>query len=452
MENSENQEQPKPGFFQSTTAKMIMVGVLTLFLLIPLEYVKNLIFERSERKEEVVNEVTELWGKDVHFYGPTLRIPYKTYTETSVVDAKTKQVQIQKTSYINYAYFFPEQLKNKSDIKKNTSLKRGLYNNVVFTANMAFDGYFGKPNFEKLQIKTEDVLWDKAVIIVKTTNLKSIKSDLNIKLNNQTFVFESKAQDDKFYGELETNVFDYNLLKTDENIHFNFSMLYNGSNSVSFIPLGKTTTVSIDSDWESPSFEGSFAANTDSKTLNEKGFHADWKVLHINRPFAQEHLEKMPNLNEFLFGVKLIETVNEYQQNERASKYGFLVIGLTFLIFFLLQSISKISIHIFQYSMIGLALIMFYTLLISITEHSSFTLAYIISAISVILMIVLYSFSILKVKKFPLFIGASLTALYTFIFVIIQLENYALLVGSIGLFLILGAVMYCSRKIDWKNN
>ena len=452
MENSENQNQPQTNFFQSTTAKMIMVGVLTLFLLIPLEYVKNLISERSERKEEVVNEVTELWGKDVHFYGPTLRIPYKTYSETSVVDAKTKQVQIQKTAYTNYSYFFPEQLKNKSNIKKNTSLKRGLYNNVVFTANMAFDGYFGKPNFEKLQIKAEDVLWDKAVIIVKTSNLKSIKSDLNIKLNNQTFVFESKAQEDKFYGELETNAFDYNTLKSGENINFNFPMQYNGSNSVKFIPVGKTTTVNIDSDWESPSFEGSFAANTDSKTINKQGFHADWKVLHINRPFAQEHLEKMPNLNEFLFGVKLIETVDEYQQNERASKYGFLVIGLTFLIFFLIQSISKISIHIFQYSMIGLALIMFYTLLISITEHSSFSLAYIIAAISVIVMIVLYSFSILKIKKFPLFIGASLTALYTFIFVIIQLENYALLVGSIGLFLILGAVMYFSRKIDWKNN
>lgn len=452
MENSENQEQKQTNFFQSATAKMIMVGVLTLFLLIPLEYVKNLIFERSERKKEVVNEVAELWGKDIYFYGPTLRIPYKTYSETSVVDAKTKQVQIQKTAYTNYAYFFPEQLKNKSDIKKNTSLKRGLYNNVVFSANMNFEGFFGKPNFEKLQIKDEDVLWDKAVIIVKTSNLKSIKSDLNIKLNNQVFVFESKAQEDKFYGELETNIFDYNALKSDENINFNFSMQYNGSNSVKFIPVGKTTTVSIDSDWESPSFEGSFAANTDSKTINKTGFHADWKVLHINRPFAQQHLEKMPNLDEFLFGVKLIETVDEYQQNERASKYGFLVIGLTFLIFFLIQSISKISIHIFQYSMIGLALIMFYTLLISITEHSSFTLAYIISAISVIVMIVVYSFSILKIKKFPLFIGVALTALYTFIFVIIQLENYALLVGSIGLFLILGAVMYFSRKIDWKNN
>jgi len=151
------------------------------------------------------------------------------------------------------------------------------------------------------------------------------------------------------------------------------------------------------------------------------------------------------------FGAKLIDTVDEYQQNERAVKYGFLVIGLTFLIFFLIQSVNKINIHIFQYTMLGLALIMFYTLLIAITEHSSFSLAYLIASIAVIGMIVLYSISFLKVKKFPLFIGMALSGLYALIYVIIQLENYALLVGSIGLFVILGLVMYFSRKIDWYN-
>uniref|UniRef100_UPI00286C5AE3 inner membrane CreD family protein n=1 Tax=Flavobacterium sp. TaxID=239 RepID=UPI00286C5AE3 len=183
--------------------------------------------------------------------------------------------------------------------------------------------------------------------------------------------------------------------------------------------------------------------------VDKKGFHADWKILDINRSFSQQYSTKIPNLNEYSFGVKLIETVDEYQQNERASKYGFLVIGLTFLIFFLIQSISKINIHIFQYSMIGIALIMFYTLLISITEHSSFTLAYAIAGTAVVALITLYSISILKNRKFPIFIGISLSVLYTFIFVIIQLEDYALLVGSIGLFLILAAVMYFSRKIDW---
>jgi inner membrane protein len=143
--------------------------------------------------------------------------------------------------------------------------------------------------------------------------------------------------------------------------------------------------------------------------------------------------------------------VDEYQKSERSAKYGFLVIGLTFLIFFLIQTMSKIDIHPFQYLMIGLALTMFYTLLVSISEHSNFLKAYLVAGISVVVLITLYSKSILKNLKFPLFICLSLTALYTFIYVIIQLENYALLVGSIGLFLILAIVMFVSRKIDWNN-
>ena len=450
MENQVQENQNKSSFFQSTTAKMMMVGLLTLVLLIPLEFVKSLISERSQRKQEVTDEVTQLWGKDVQFYGPIMQIPYKTYEEYNVTNPKTKVVTIERSATISYAYFFPEKLNNTSNVKKNTSLKRGIYNNVVFNANMSFDGYFTKPNFEKLDIKEADLLWDKAQIIVKTTNLKSIKSDLKIKLNNQTFAFESKPEEeDTFYGTLITSQFNYKTLLNNSKIDFNFLMQYNGSNSVKFIPVGKTTIVNINSDWESPSYEGAFAANDKTKTGSAKGFHADWKILDINRTFSQQYADKIPKLDEYAFGVKLIETVNEYQQNERASKYGFLVIGLTFLVFFLIQSISKINIHIFQYSMLGLALIMFYTLLIAITEHSSFALAYLIASAAVISMIVLYSISILKVKKFPTFIGLSLVALYAFIFVIIQLENYALLVGSIGLFAILGAVMYFSRKIDW---
>jgi inner membrane protein len=444
------EKQAPTSIFQSTTARMIMVGFLSLFLLIPLEFVKNLINERSLRKQEVVTEVSNLWGKNVQFYGPMLKIPYKTIIETEVEDAKTKKTTIQRKLAYDFVYFFPETLNNNSNVKKNTSLKRGIYNNVVFTANMNFDGNFAKLNCQKLGIKPEDIVWEKTVIVVKTTNLKSIKSDLKIKLNDQTLSFESKpSEENDIYGTLESDFFDYNLLSKNENIDFSFNMSYNGSDSVEFVPVGKVTNVSIDSDWESPSFDGAFSKNDTTFRSTPKGFHADWKVLEINRPFSQQFTTKIPNLAEYSFGVTLLETVNEYQQNERVSKYGFLVIALTFLVFFMIQSISKIKIHIFQYSMIGLALIMFYTLLISITEHSSFALAYLIASVSVIAMIVLYSISILQNKKFPMFIGFSLIALYTFIFVIIQLENYALLVGSIGLFMILGAIMYFSRRIDW---
>lgn len=450
MEISENEQQEeRTGFFQSTTAKMLMVGFLTLVLLIPLFFVQDLIRERSQRKAEMVDEVTNLWGKDILFYGPILRIPYTSYEAYNVTNPKSGVTTIERKAVSNYAYFFPNELKNNSNIKKNESLKRGIFNHVVFKADMNFNGNFTSPNFTKLGISEENIQWSKASIIVKTTNLKSIKSELKIQLNNDTFSFEPQNNDKSAYSILATNSFDYKALIKNDKINFNFGITYNGSNSVKFIPVGKVTTVSVNSDWESPSFEGSFAASDTTKTINNKGFHADWKILDINRTFTQQYANALPDLDDYLFGVKLIQTVDEYQQNERASKYGFLVIGLTFLIFFLIQSVSKINIHIFQYSMIGLALIMFYTLLISITEHSTFSFAYTIAGTSVVAMITLYSISILKNRKFPMFIGASLSVLYTFIYVIIQMEDYALLVGSIGLFLILGAVMYFSRKIDW---
>ena len=451
MENqNEKTMTTKSNFFQSNTAKMIMVGALTLFLLIPLALVQDLISERSQRKNEVIAEVNNSWGEEINFYGPILKVPYKEETETTYIDSKTNQTSIQKTTSINYAYVFPEVLQNKTKVEKVSDIKRSLYNPIVFKADMAFNGSFENLNFDKLGIKKENIVWDKATVIIKTTNLKSIKSDLKINVNGTNYSMESKTDEgDNVFGTLETSIF--NITDVSK-INFNFNMKYNGSNSVQFIPIGKTTSTSLDANWNSPSFIGNFAPNDTTKAISKDAFHADWKILHINRAFAQQHIGIIPHLKSYAYGVKLIETVDQYQQNERASKYGFLVIGLTFLIFFLIQTISKIGIHIFQYTMIGLALIMFYTLLISITEHSSFTIAYIIAACSVIIMLILYSISVLKNKKFPLFIGATLTVLYSFIFVIIQLENYALLVGSVGLFLILGSVMYFSRKIDWGNN
>lgn len=447
MEN-QNEKKEEVGFFQSTTAKLMMVGALTIVLLLPLAFVQDLISERNQRKTEIMDEVSTIWGKDIMFYGPILKVPYKSNVSTKIINEKTGAITLQNDSKTNYAYFFPNELNNKTNVLKNEKLKRGIYSPIVFNANLNFEGNFSNLDFAKMGISEENVDWDKASIIIKTTNLKSIKSELLIQLNGQKLLFEPTNNNEE-YSIISTQSFNYNALAKNQLLDFKFSINYNGSNSLKFIPIGKTTSVSIDSDWESPSFEGSFAATDATKKISDSGFHADWKILAINRTFSQQYNNTLPNLDDYLFGVKLIQTVDEYQQNERASKYGFLVIGLTFLLFYLIQTISKINIHIFQYSMIGIALILFYTLLIAITEHSSFSLAYSLSSIAVIALITSYSVSILQNKKFPVLIGSSLVVLYSFIFVIIQLEDYALLVGSIGLFFILATVMYFSRKIEW---
>ncbi len=450
---------------KSITARMLMVGFLILVLLIPLSFIESLITERSYRKVEVINEINEKWGNSVVLSGPILKIPYKTYTEIVKVDQKTGQAIKEQEVHIKNAYFLPDNLHIDSEVDAQAK-NRSIYTTTVFNSHIKCNGTFSKPDFLSHDIKEEDVMWEKATVLIQSSNLKGIRNDVSININGEKYGFVPKyktpVNDYSEYSpydkpivlqQLESSVIDPEHITKDTPTSFSFEFNVNGSEQLSFIPLGKETKVKMNSNWTSPNFFGEFLPlNNEEERVSKDGFTAEWEVLQINRQFEQHFFETMPNLKEFAFGVKLIVPVDEYQKSERTAKYGFLVIALTFLIFFLIQTLSKIHIHPFQYLMIGLALTMFYTLLISITEHSNYLTGYLTAGSAVVILISLYSKSILKNIKFPLFIGASLTALYAFIFVIIQLENYALLVGSIGLFFILSVVMYFSRKIDWQND
>ena len=446
----------------SITARMLMVGCIILVLLIPLIFIKELIRERSVRQQDVVQEVSELWGEEVLFMGPVLKIPYRTYTESTKLVGDTKKVITERTSKTNYAYFFPDDLKldaNVDAIKK----ERGIYETSVFSTTIDFSGSFSRPDFVQQDVRPEDIIWEKATIVMKTSNLKGIKNQITMQLKDSEIVFlprYRKSSSDAIYHpeyvtmhELQSSFLEQKDLFSSNTISFSSSMMVNGSSRMRFVPIGKQTKLHMTSNWKDPSFTGNFLPEEDGeKQVNENGFTANWKVLQTNRQFEQSFFGSLPDLTEFSFGIEFLVPIDEYQKSERSVKYGYLVIALTFLVFFILQTLSKIYIHPFQYLMIGLALVMFYTLLISISEHQNFLRAYLIAGSSVVALISLYSRSILKSSKFVLLIFASLSALYAFIFVIIQLESYSLLVGSIGLFLILATVMMASRKIDWNQS
>ena len=458
---TQNQQQGKFGKWIKTsiTARMLMVGFLIVILLIPLSYIKSLINERMYRQKEVVSEINQKWGKEVLLYGPILKVPYKTYHIKSIV--KGKQVQKETIEEINFAYFFPNELKINSTINPEEK-KRGIYKTAVYKSTIDISGSFTKPDFSELDIKEKDIQWEKARLIIETSNLKGVNNLVEIEFNKNKYAFTSKYTGNKNRNnypmsdyislhKLESKFIAKADLPIKNDIDFSLNVNINGSKQIRFIPIGKETTVNIKSDWKTANFIGEYIPQNSDK-ITDDGFNAKWKVLDINRPFSQQSFNGIPDLKDYAFGVNFMIPVDEYQKSERSAKYGFLVIALTFLVFFLIQTMSKIPIHPFQYLMIGIALTMFYTLLISISEHSNFLKAYLIAGSAVIILITLYSKSILKTIKFPLFIGLSLTVLYTFIFVIIQLENYALLVGSVGLFVILASVMYASRKIDWQND
>ncbi|WP_298781726.1 cell envelope integrity protein CreD [uncultured Polaribacter sp.] len=438
----------------STTSRMIMIGFLSFILMIPLMFIESLIRERSYHQKDVVNEISKQWGNEVAVYGPVLEVPYKVFRKKTITNKKTKEVSTEIIEEIKYGYFFPDKLNVNSNINPEQK-KRGIYSAAVFNSDILINGEFKNLNFGKVEVEKENVLWNKSKIIFKTTNVKGINTNLSIKMDDKEYglssVASNKSREYGFYT-LESNYIPINKLqKIDKMMSFSLAFKVRGSKEVRFIPIGKETNAQITSSWKTANFMGDFLPYNPDK-IKENGFDAKWKILDINRPFAQEHFDGLPQLREFNFGVNFKIPVDEYQKSLRSAKYGFLVISLTFLIFFLIQTISKIHMHPFQYLMIGLALLMFYTLLVSISEHSNFLKAYTIATLSVISLITFYSKSILKSIKFMLFVFLSLSILYAFIFVIIQLESYALLVGSIGLFIILAIIMLVSRKIDWSKS
>ncbi|MCP9201254.1 cell envelope integrity protein CreD [Gramella sp. GC03-9] len=458
----DNQSSNYPGGFKfltwlknSITARMFIVGILTLVLLIPLLMVEELITERADRQKSVVSEINDKWGEAVTIYGPILKIPFRSFREKQITNS-LNEVTTETVEEIKYLYLFPELLNIGSNIDPEIK-KRGIYQTAVYKSKTEISGNFSIASLDTEGILPENILWPKARFVLKTSNLKGVNEQINIDLSNSTYAFSSKYQEQNKLNVagndlylMESEPIESSDLSKQQQFEFNMEISMNGSSEISFVPIGKATRAQITSDWKTSSFTGDFLPYNEDK-ITESGFNAKWSILDINRPFPQSFSESLPDLTKFGFGVNFMIPVDEYQKSERATKYGYLVIGLTFLLFFLIQTLSKIPIHPFQYLMIGLGLIMFYTLLISISEHSSFLKAYLIAGTSVILMISLYSKSILNGWKFPIFIGLSLLALYSFIYIIIQLESYALLVGSIGLFLILAGVMYVSRKIDWGN-
>jgi inner membrane protein len=225
------------------------------------------------------------------------------------------------------------------------------------------------------------------------------------------------------------------------------NLLVNGIDDLSFLPVGKTTTVNVKSKWNNPNFNGAYLPAT--RNISEDGFNADWKISYFNRSFPQNWEGSTQQISSSAFGVKLLMPVDEYQKTMRTSKYGLMIIVLTFLSFFMIELFSKRAIHPIQYLLVGFALILFYSLLLSISEYLSFDYSYLISSLLVISLIGLYVKSIYNSIKIGSMIFGALIIFYGFMYIILQLQDYSLIAGNIALFTLLGLIMYLTRKFNW---
>lgn len=421
----------------SVTLKLFLIVFIMILLLIPAGMIKSIISEREALRFQAIRDVSSMWAEEQLLNGPILALPV-----LYEYDKDNKRTQ-----EIKYLKILPKQLNMTGNIIP-TKLKRGIYDVIVYRSEIAIDGLFDlNENYNLGDAK--EILSDQAFLTFGISDLRGIEDEIKLKWQDR----EQKVDPGSKLTELINSGVTVNipdvLINAGMKYEFQLKLNLQGSQNISFVPLGNITHIDLESSWTSPSFDGKFLP--DRREITKDGFKAYWKILQLNRNFPQSWIDsnQSQNLSDATFGVNLIMPVDDYQKSMRSAKYAVMTISMTFLIFFLVEILNNRKIHPFQYGLVGLALCLFYILLVSISEYLNFNLAYFISTVAIISMITLYSLSLFKVIKLSLLLTATLISIYGFLYVTLQLADYALLLGSIGLTIILGLTMYFTRNINW---
>ncbi len=433
---------PVTNFKNNVMFKVIIIAALIIILQFPTALVRSLIHEREEIHQEAVIEVSEKWGTGQTITGPYISIPYdKIIKSKKSYSDSTETIDIRK----EWLYIMPEDLKINGQL--NTEERyRGLHDVVVYESDIKLEGIFKQLDLSELDVNIHNVHFDKAQLNVGISDLKGIEKQIRLKWNDSLRYFNSGLTTNDIVNTgisvpIVVNIID----STDYRFALNLDL--KGSQDVFFTPLGKTTDVKLCSQWKHPSFAGEYLP--DSRDITENGFQAHWNILHLNRNYPQMWLNDKYKVGESIFGTNLLLAVDRYQKSDRVAKYSILFISLTFIVFFFVEILNKKYIHPIQYLLVGTALVIFYTLLLSFSEHMNFDISYLLAAVLTLLLISAYTLAIIKSKQVSLLMFGILTILYGFIYTIISMQDFSLIIGSIGLFLILALVMYFSRKIDW---
>lgn len=438
METNKNlYERISESIKSSVTLKLLSIFILMLLLMIPMSYVQSLIEEREMLREQAIQEVSNKWANEQSVYGPILTIPLQ---KQIIENGETKTITEQ-------AHLLPSQLNIDGKVMPK-SLNRGIYEIVVYDSKLAFSGEFDSLSAYLSKFKEYQAFPEQAFLTLHISDLRGIKEKIVVNWNGIKKNVEPGSNIPKLLasGITVRDILDSN---STGNNSFSFDLHLQGSQYLGFAPLGKESQLNLNSNWKDPSFSGAFLP--EERDVSADGFTAHWKVLELNRNYPQFWIgdKNAQEIQKSAFGVDLLLPTNDYHKAMRSAKYALLAISLTFLTFFLVEIFNKSKVHPFQYILIGLALCLFYTLLVSISEHSNFQLAYLISSAVIIGIIGLYARAILKSIKQSIVLVIILCFTYAFVYVTLQIQDYALLIGSIGLTSILAFTMYITRNVNW---
>ena len=429
----------------SAMARLIVMATLAIVLLVPLMWVKSVVSERASRRAEAIAEVSGTWGGPQTIAGPVLAIPYT----VSWVD---KDGRAQRS--MARAFVLPRSV--QIDGQVNTEVRRrGIFTVPVYRATLTISGTFARPDLDWVRPAPDQIDWDRASVQVGLGDPRGVARRAALRWRGTDIPFAGGADHSGvFRTGLHATVPSLDDLPAGSDLPFAFTLELNGTRDLRFLPAAGETAVTLASSWPHPSFSGT--ALPETRAVADNGFTAQWRVQDFGRAYGPQWTSADMNREQLAaaadasaFGVSLLQPVDIYQQAERAVKYAVLFVILTFLVFFLWEIFSATLLHPMQYAFVGFAMCVFYLLLLSISEHMGFDRAYLIASSVTTLLIAGYARAVLSGLARGASVLAALATLYGFLYLLLRLEDYALLAGSVAIFLILAFVMFVTRRMNW---
>jgi inner membrane protein len=433
------------GLKRSASMKALVIAVLILILLIPVSMIKSVVHDRIRVHDQARADIMRSWGGEQVLTGPILVLPYR------VVHRNSYGNQVVETEF---AFVLPSDL--NIEIETNPEVRyRGIHKVPIYSANMSISGEFSSPDAAVLPANITQVEWQKAFVALSVSDARAIAHTPVINVGGSvsrftsggTIVLSDAAT--PIVAALDSDLENY---RDGEPLRFSMDLQLNGADSLRVSPLGDTTNVRMTSSWPSPSFVGAYLPR--HREIGEAGFSASWKISSLGRQLPSQWSGKagsQSGAHQSAFGVTFYQPVSLYQQTLRAAKYAVLFIGMSFVAYFLFEVMVDLRLHPLQYLLVGFSNALFYLLLLSLAEHIGFQWAYLASAVASISLIAGYSVAVLDRRSRGLMMALVLAALYSFLYMTLRAETYALLAGALGLWATLATIMFLTRRIDWYN-
>lgn len=444
--------------------KALIVGALIFLIGLPLTMIQSTISDRMAYHAQAVSSIAADSVREQTVIGPLLVIPYTDeYEEEQLLEAEPRKTRLVKRAVSKRLLVFPDDLQVKGTVDTDQRY-RGIHKVLVYSGQHAISGDFVLPTLASFEREKPDsrITPGKPFVALTIEDVRGIRNIPKITWNGTAVEFTQGADLAAFKNGLHAPV-DIGDLRQAANVNFSFDLGLDGIERLHFVPVAKNNQFTLSSKWPHPQFGGRFLPTPKTRTVDANGFAATWNIsaLATNAQQQLAQLEQAGNRsgsapggnatleNMDYFSIGFIEPVDIYSQADRAVKYGLLFVALTFAAFFLFELLKQLPIHPVQYLLVGLALALFFLLLVSLSEHIRFVQAYLIASSACIVLIGFYLAHALRNWKRGMGFGIALTVLYGVLFGLLRSENNALVMGSILLFGVLSAIMIATRKVDW---